>query len=373
MFLGPLRQTHNRKSVPSSAETAFAGLEEVVATLRLDPHPEAVWRRAIRRFPMRWPRPYLRLAAAQGEAGPVWRMGAPTDDEILPDPGDLPDPVGEQGRSPLPFLIRKHPDRALLLVTGHCHFYCRFCFRQATPGGREPSPADLDAAVAWIAQTPAVREVILSGGDPLTLDDSRLATLIARLGAIDHLDTVRIHTRAPIHHPARVTAGFISALAGRLPVWLCLHANHASELTPAVEEAIGRLRGVGVPLLNQTVLLRGVNDHTTALVALFHRLYRLGVRPYYLHHPDRAPGNGRFRLPITEGLALVAPLRHLLPGPALPTYVIDLPDGSGKVPVAALTPLDGNRYRWEDPVTGAVITLRDIDAVPGSPPRPHRR
>ena len=348
-------------------------MEEAAATLRLDPAPAAAWRQAIRRFPMRWPRPYLALAAAQGEAGPVWRMGAPTNDELAPDPGDLPDPVGEQGRSPLPFLVCKHPDRALLLVTGRCHFYCRFCFRQATPGGREPSAADLDAALAWIEQTPAVREVILSGGDPLTLTDGRLATLIARLGAIDHLDTVRIHTRAPIHHPARVTGGLTAALAGRLPVWLCLNANHASELTPAVEEAIGRLRAAGLSLLNQTVLLRGVNNATATLETLFRRLYRLGVRPYYLHHPDRAPGNGRFRLPIAEGLAVVAPLRHRLPGPALPTYVIDLPDGSGKVPVAALTPLDGNRYRWEDPATGAVVAFRDIPPLSASPPRPHRR
>jgi len=348
-------------------------VEEAAATLRLDPDPAAAWRRAIRRFPMRWPRPYLAIAAAQGETGPVWRMGCPSGDELTPDPGDLADPVGEQGASPLPFLICKHPDRALLLVTGRCHFYCRFCFRQATPGGREPRPADLDAAIAWIAQTEAVREVILSGGDPLTLADHRLAALIARLGAIDHLDTVRIHTRAPIHHPARVTAGLTAALTGRLPVWLCLHANHASEVTPAVEAAIHRLRSAGLPLLNQTVLLRGVNNDTATLATLFRRLYALGVRPYYLHHPDRAPGNARFRLPIAEGLAIVAPLRRRLPGPALPTYVIDLPDGTGKVPVAALTPLDGNRYRWEDPATGAVVTLRDIDTAPGSPPRPHRR
>jgi len=368
-----LQQTHNRKSATPLVDEGFAGVAEVAATLRLDPDPAAIWRRAIRRFPMRWPRPYLALAAAQGETGPVWRMGVPSGDELTPDPGDLPDPVGEQGASPLPFLICKHPDRALLLVTGRCHFYCRFCFRQATPGGREPSPADLDAALAWVAQTPAVHEVILSGGDPLTLPDHRLATLITRLGAIDHLDTVRIHTRAPIHHPARVTAALTDALAGRLPVWLCLHANHASELTPAVQEAIHRLRAAGLPLLNQTVLLRGVNDATAALETLFRRLYRLGVRPYYLHHPDRAPGNGRFRLPIADGLALVAPLRRRLPGPAIPTYVIDLPDGSGKVPVAELTPLDGDRYRWEDPATGAGVTFSDIPVAPVSPPHPRHR
>jgi len=368
-----LHQTHNQKSTPPPTKTGFVGVEEAAATLRLDPSADADWRCAVRRFPMRWPRPYLALAAAQGEEGPVWRMGSPTGDELTPDPGDLPDPVGEQRCSPLPYLVCKHPDRALLLVTGRCHFYCRFCFRQATPGGREPSAGDLDAALAWIEQTPAVREVILSGGDPLTLPDDRLATLVARLSAIDHLTTVRIHTRAPIHHPARVTEGLTDALAGRLPVWLCLHTNHAAELTPAVEAAIHRLRTVGVPLLNQTVLLRGVNDATATLEALFRRLYALGVRPYYLHHPDRAPGNRRFRLPIADGLAIVAPLRHQLPGPALPRYVIDLPDGSGKVPVAALTPLDGGRYRWEDPATGAIVTFCDIPTAPGSPPPPRHR
>jgi len=368
-----LQQTHNRKSAPPSVGEGFTGVEEAAATLRLDPARGAAWRQAVRRFPMRWPRPYLRLAVAQGEGGPVWRMGAPTADELIPDAGDLPDPVGEQRASPLPFLLCKHPDRALLLVTGRCHFYCRFCFRQATPGGREPRAADLEAAVAWIEQTAAVREVILSGGDPLTLTDDRLATLLTRLGAIDHLDTVRIHSRAPIHHPARVTDGLTAALAGPLPVWMCLHANHPSELTPEVIEAIGRLRTAGLPLLNQTVLLRGVNDATATLETLCRHLYRLGVRPYYLHHPDRAPGNARFRLPLADGLAIVAPLRHHLPGPALPTYVVDLPDGSGKVPVAALIPLDGGRYRWEDPATGGVVTFRDIPTAPESPLRPNHR
>ncbi len=373
MFLGPLQQTHNQKSASDPAGDGFAPLAEVAAALHLDPEPGAPWRRAIRRFPMRWPRPYLALAVRQGAAGPVWRMGRPEGSELDPDPGDLPDPVGEAERSPLPFLVCKHPDRALLLVTGRCHFYCRFCFRRAAPGGREPSAADLEAALAWIADHPAVREVILSGGDPLTLPDERLAALLARLATIDHLETVRIHTRAPIHHPARVTGGLTAALAGRLPVWLCLHANHASELTPAVERAIGRLHEAGIPLLNQSVLLRGVNDETASLEALFRRLYRLGVRPYYLHHPDRAPGNARFRLSLAEGLAIVAPLRHRLPGPALPTYVVDLPDGSGKVPVAELTPLDGGAYRWEDRENGVQVTLRDLDPVPASPSDPCHR
>ncbi|RMF85684.1 MAG: KamA family radical SAM protein [Nitrospirae bacterium] len=318
---------------------------------------------------MRWPRPYLALAAA-APGGPVWRMGRPEAAELEADAGDLADPVGEGGRSPLPHLVCKHPDRALLLVTRRCHFYCRFCFRRGAGPGGEPRPGELEAALAWIAERPAVREVILSGGDPLTLEDRRLAELLGRLAEIPHVETVRIHTRAPIHYPERVTAGLVAALAQGPPAWLVVHANHPVELTPAVAAALGRLRQAGLPLLDQSVLLRGVNDATATLEALFRALYRLGVRPYYLHHPDRAPGNRSFRLPLATGLRLVRPLRHRLPGPALPRYVVDLPDGSGKVEVEALTPLDGGRYRWEDPATGRSVTFRDIPEAAASPSGP---
>ena len=331
--------------------SGFAPTDEAEARLALKPG----WRAAARAFPMRWPRPYLELAASAAGA-PVRAMGAPDPAELDADPGDLADPVGDHARQVEPFVIRKHQDRAILLVTARCHFYCRFCFRRTYPAGSgEPSRAELDRALDYLCGEPNIREVILSGGDPLVLPDGRLGELLARLGGCDHIDTVRVHTRAPVHFPERVTAALADLLGSGEPLWLVAHFNHPVELTTAARRALATLRRAGVPLLNQAVLLRGVNDDPDVLAELCRGLYRERVKPYYLHHPDRAPGNVRFRLTIARGLELHRALRALLPGPALPEYVIDLPDGSGKVPVASLertaTGLyrrPGSRYEFAD-------------------------
>jgi len=297
---------------------------------------------------MRWPRRYLALAAAQGGEGPLWRMGRPEPEERIADPGDLADPVGEGDRSPVPFVIRKHPDRAVLLVTGRCHFYCRFCFRRATPSGREPDHADLTRAIDYLASQDTLREVILSGGDPLVWSDRRLAPLVRRLAALPHLTHLRVHSRAPVHYPERVTTGLIAALTSRLALRVVTHFNHPSELTTESSRALAQFTNRGVPLLNQAVLLRGVNDDAEVLAELFLSLLAAGVRPHYLHHPDRVPGNAAFRLTLEHGQAIYADLRRRLPAAALPRYVVDLPTGDGKVAVDLLRPLDGGRYRWED-------------------------
>ncbi|HEX9592744.1 MAG TPA: KamA family radical SAM protein [bacterium] len=342
----------------------FADGRQVVRALDLDPDPGAPWHRAARLFPVRWPRPYLALAASQGPGGPVWRMGRPEPAELDVEPGDLADPVGEAERSPVPFVIRKHPDRAVLLVTGRCHFYCRFCFRRATPAGREPNAADLSRAVVYLAAETALREVILSGGDPLVWSDGRLATLVRRLAALPHLTHLRVHTRAPVHYPERITDELIAALASRLTLRIVTHFNHPSEIGAASRQALALLTGHGIPLLNQTVLLAGVNDDAGTLAALCRRLSELGVRPYYLHHPDRAPGNAAFRLSIARGREIFAELRRRLPAAALPAYVIDLPTGHGKVPVDTLRPLDGGRYQWDD--GQETVTIEEIPAAPSA-------
>ena len=286
-------------------------------------------------FPEAWPPEYLALAQSLGPRSPLLRLGTPHPSEADPDPEALADPTAEARFTPVPFVVRKHPDRAVVLATSACFFYCRFCFRRGTPPGeaREPSEVDWERVFRWLEGEPEVEEVILSGGDPLTLSDERLAQVGRRLAGLPHLRRWRLHTRAPVVAPARVTARLVAALASvPLPLRVVVHAAHPAEVRPAFVEAVARLQGAGIPVLDQTVLLAGVNDDPAVLADLFTRLGAAGVEPYYLHHPDPAPGNARFRVTPARGLALCREAEALL-GRPLPPYVIDLPDGSGKVRV----------------------------------------
>jgi len=279
------------------------------------------------RFPIRLPRGYLGDATERDD--PRLRTALPDGAELVDDPGDVPDPVGEQARSPIPWVVRKHDDRVLVLLTKRCHLYCRYCFRRDhLPGEKEdPSQEEWASALAY-ARTSGAREVILSGGDPLAVPDARLCEAIDAVRP--EVPVVRIHTRAPITFPQRITPRLVSELRARAPVWVLVHANHAIELTPSVRDALSRLVDAGVPVLNQAVLLRGVNDDVEAQVELCEALVRLWVFPYYLHHPDAAPGNASFRLSLDRGREIHEGMRRRLSGIALPTYVIDPPDGSGK-------------------------------------------
>lgn len=282
-------------------------------------------------FPVRVTRSWAARMAG-GATGPLAAQVLPDATELAAHPTDVPDPVGEAGRRPLPYVVQKHPDRVLLQVTRRCHLYCRYCFRRDQHDTPEPDRAAMDRAVAFAAASGA-REVILSGGDPLTLSDRRLFALMDALRPA--VPVVRVHTRAPITAPHRVTDALVEGLAARRPVWVLVHCNHPDELAPDVEAALGRLADAGIPLLNQAVLLRGVNDDVEALTRLSERLVELRVFPYYLHHTDPVPGNARFRVPVDEGLALHAALARRVSGVALPRYVVDPPDGTGKVDVAA--------------------------------------
>ena len=273
-------------------------------------------------------------AAVRTPDDPVARQFLPSLAELAPDPQDLSDPIGDRAHAPVPGITHRYPDRVILHVTQLCDVYCRFCFRRETVGATGVLPdADIDAALAYIAATPQVWEVILTGGDPLTLSPRRLSTLLSRLDAIPHVGVVRIHTRVPVVAPERISPDLLDALATRAALWLVVHTNHAQELTPPALEALARLVRAGVPLLSQTVLLRGVNDTAEALEDLFRALVRNRVKPYYLHHCDLARGAAQFRTTIAEGQALMAALRGRLSGTCLPTYVLDIPGGHGKVPV----------------------------------------
>ena len=289
---------------------------------------------------------------------PIGRQFIPDPAELAHAPHEHPDPIGDDAFSPVPGIVHRYPDRALLKPLLVCPVYCRFCFRRehVGPGGGLLGPSALDAAYAWLRAHPGVREVILTGGDPLMLSPRRLGAVLAALDSIPHLELLRIHTRLPVADPARLTA-LAPVLETQKPLWLVVHVNHARELTPAAVAALRAVQRRGIPVLGQTVLLRGVNDSAAALEALFRAMLAARIKPFYLHQLDPAPGTARFHVPIAEGQALLAALRGRVTGLAWPTYVLDIPGGHGKVPIGP-DYLEGRTVR--DP-WGGMHALRDPD------------
>jgi len=276
------------------------------------------------------------LAALIGDAAdPIGRQFVPDPAELETQPAESADPIADEALSPIKGIVHRYPDRALLKPILACPVYCRFCFRreQVGPDGGALSTDDLAHAYAWLAARPAIREVILTGGDPLMLSPRRLGAIVAALSAIPHIETLRVHSRVPVAAPGRITAALAGALAAGKPMWLVLHANHAREITEAARDAVRRVLAAGIPVLGQSVLLAGVNDTEEALAALFRAMIAARIKPYYLHQLDRAPGTARFHVPIARGRALLLGLRGRIPGHALPTYVVELPGGVGKVPI----------------------------------------
>jgi lysine 2,3-aminomutase len=279
---------------------------------------------------------YAALMDPAHPACPVRRQAIPLEEEGRAAEGDLVDPTGEEAHRPLPAVVHKYPDRALLLVTDTCPVYCRHCTRRRITGGGEGAfdRRAVEAGVAWIAATPAVRDVIVSGGDPLVLDDDRLGAILEALRAIPHVRRLRVATRAPAVLPMRVTDALARLLRRHAPLFLVTHFNHPKELTPEAREACERLVDHGVPVENQAVLLRGLNSSARVLGDLFETLLDWRVRPYYLHQADLAAGTGHWRTPLGTGVALLRELRGRVSGLALPHLAVDLPDGSGKVTLA---------------------------------------
>ncbi|MFY7778174.1 MAG: lysine-2,3-aminomutase-like protein [Elstera sp.] len=311
--------------------------------------------------------PVIAEAIQRGAASGLSNQFLPDSRELITHPLERDDPIGDAPHSPVPGIVHRYADRALLKLVSVCAVYCRFCFRREMvgPGKEGLSPDELGAALAYIEAHPALWEIILTGGDPLVVAPRRLHDLKTRLDAIAHLGAVRIHTRVPVVAPERITAELVKALAGRLPVHILIHANHAEEFGPEARRAVARLVDAGIPLFGQSVLLRGVNDSLDALTDLFRTMVSLRIKPHYLHHGDLAPGTAHFRLPLAEGMALMRSLRGPLSGLALPTYMLDIPGGFGKVPVSAdfFAP-DGHGGWWITDPHGQRHAYRDIVETP---------
>jgi len=278
--------------------------------------------------------------------------------------GEAEDPLGEDSHSPVPGLVHRYPDRVLLLVTNFCSVYCRYCTRArmvGAAGERSVRKADIELALEYIEQTPAIRDVLISGGDPLSLDDDRLDYILGRLRRIPHVEFVRIGSKQPVVQPMRITTALCRVLKRHHPLWMSLHFTHPEELTPEVAQACGRLADAGIPLGSQTVLLKGVNDDENVMKQLMQGLLKIRVKPYYLYQCDPISGSAHFRTPVTRGVELIRSLRGFTSGYAVPTFVIDAPNGGGKIPLApdyvagyedrdlVLKSYDGNSYRYPDP------------------------
>jgi lysine 2,3-aminomutase len=287
---------------------------------------------------------------------PIARQFVPDPAELDTRPQEMADPIGDDAHSPVEGIVHRYPDRVLLKPVHVCAVYCRFCFRREVVGqGRALSPAQLDGALGYIRAHTEIWEVILTGGDPLVLAPRRLGGIVKALAAIAHVKVIRVHTRVPVVEPTRVTPALVRALkAPGKATYVVLHANHARELTAKARAACGRFVDAGIPMLSQSVLLRGVNDDATVLGELMRALVECRVKPYYLHHGDLAPGTAHWRTGIDEGQALMRALRGRLSGLCQPTYVLDIPGGHGKSPIGPnyLAEVGGSdrmpRYEIED-------------------------
>jgi lysine 2,3-aminomutase len=333
------------RTLRRAAELASAGLIAPERVADLEP--------VTQRYTLALPPALANLIDPADPVDPIARQFVPDRRELLSEPGELADPIGDEAHSPLEGIVHRYPDRVLLKLLASCPVYCRFCFRRETVGQGEGalSPAALDAALAYIAERPDIWEVILTGGDPLALSPRRLSDVARRLAVIPHVKILRVHTRLPVAAPERIDAALIAALqqSGKT-VYVALHANHPRELTPEARDACARIIDAGIPMLSQSVLLRGVNGDVETLAALMRAFVETRIKPYYLHHPDLAPGTAHFRVSIEEGQKLVGALLGRLSGLCQPAYVLDIPGGFGKTPIGPnrLVPGPGSGFDIQD-------------------------
>src|ERR1700720_3775885 len=311
------------------------GLEDFVPAGLAEPGRLRKIRRVAQQFAVAVTRDMADLVDRADPADPIAAQFVPTAAELTEAPEERADPIGDERWSPVPGIVHRYPDRVLLKPTLLCPVYCRFCFRREVVGkkGAMLDRAALERAFDYIRQRPQIWEVIVTGGDPLLLAPRRIADIVGTLDQVPHLGAIRFHTRIPVVEPGRVNSALVEALAAEKAVYVVIHANHPRELTPHAREAVLRLSRAGIPLLSQTVLLRGVNDDTAVLEALFRALVAMRVKPYYLHHADLARGTGHFRTGIATGQRLMRSLRGRVSGLCQPTYVLDIPGGYGKVPI----------------------------------------
>ena len=266
---------------------------------------------------------------------PIRRQVVPTAEEIVPFTGMMEDSLAEDMHSPVAGLVHRYPDRVLMLVTTQCASYCRYCTRGRIVGDPNAtfSRDEFEKQIDYLKRTPQVRDVLLSGGDPLVLAPKLLEELLARLRGIPHIEVIRIGSRVPVFMPMRVTQELTDMLKQFHPLWLNIHVNHPNEITAELAEACDKLSSAGIPLGNQSVLLRGINDCVNIQRKLVQALVRIRVRPYYLYQCDLVEGAGHFRTPVAKGIEIIEGLRGHTSGFAVPTYVVDAPGGGGKIPV----------------------------------------
>jgi lysine 2,3-aminomutase len=317
----------------SHAITKLSDLEAALALTNAE--REGTARALAGGFPLSITPYYASLIDAADPACPIRRQCVPQAAEADEVPGDLRDPLGEEANEVAPHLVQRYPDRALLIATDRCSVYCRFCTRSRMVGngGGTRSLQNLEPALTYLRAHPEIQEVIVSGGDPLVMKSERLAALLAALAAIESIGNVRVASRTPVTLPQRITEDLCRALRAHSATWLMTHFNHPRELTPEARRACAMLVDHGIPVMNHTVLLRGVNDDADVLEALFRGLVRARVRPYYLLQADPVRGTGHLRTRLSVGLAIMEALQGRLSGIALPRFIVDTPNGRGKVPV----------------------------------------
>ncbi len=309
--------------------------EELSKYFTFEPEEAEGIKKALAKFRMAITPYYLSLIDPNDPYDPIRRQAIPQGAECNIAPADLNDPLHEDEDSPAPGLTHRYPDRVLFLITDMCSMYCRHCTRRRFAGQKDDeSPSErIEKCLAYIEKTPQVRDVLLSGGDALMVSDAKLEYIIQRLRAIPHVEIVRIGSRTPVVCPQRITPELCDMLKKYHPIWLNTHFNHPNEFTPEAEQALARLANAGIPLGNQTVLLRGVNDCVHVMKKLMHELVRNRVRPYYIYQCDLSMGLEHFRTPVSKGIEIIENLRGHTSGYAVPTFVVDVPGGGGKTPV----------------------------------------
>jgi len=320
-------------------------------------------------LPLRITPYYLSLISPNDPDQPLRKSVVPTVHEWVKMACESDDPLGEDHQSPVPGLVHRYPDRVLFLLLDFCSTYCRYCTRSRVvgQGGILASRSRWERAIEYIEKTTTIRDVLLSGGDPLTLSNDRLEWVLARLSCIPHVEIIRLGTKVPAVLPQRITPKLVKMLKCYHPLWMSLHFTHPDECTPETHKACTMLADAGIPLGSQTVLLRGINDNVETMGDLMHRLMKMRVRPYYLYQCDPITGSGHFRTPIKKGLEIIQGLRGFTSGYAIPTYVVDAPGGGGKVPLMpdyvkehtrdelVLTNYENKTYCYPDPMSGPYL------------------
>ncbi|MFQ5680681.1 MAG: KamA family radical SAM protein [Candidatus Omnitrophota bacterium] len=320
--------------------------EQLSQVIPLTPEEEEGIRRSRGRLSLSISPYWLTLINPQDNHCPIRRQAVPQKAELDTVSHEMIDPCAEDRDSPVPGLVHRYPDRVLLLVTEHCAMYCRHCTRRRIVGDRDSGQLNLDAAVDYIKSNRKIRDVLISGGDPLMLEDDVLEEIIIKLRSASNVEFLRIGTRMPVTLPQRITERLTRMLNKHGPIWISLQFNHYREITKRVKQAVGMLADYGIPLGSQTVLLKGVNDRPYIMRKLMHELLKIRVRPYYIYQCDPVKGTAHFRTPVAVGINIIEKMRGYTSGYAVPTYVVDAPGGGGKIPVSPNYILSQDKGRY---------------------------